>query len=238
VKHVMRILLVENGEDWTDLIPRVLPEYQVDVARTFEEALSRLDDGQPYDVSIVDLNLLDSPGSLPDLLGGRVLEHLREYHPGTRRIALTGLPPGAVRRAVFDKYDVDDLLLKENLAPADIRDVVQVAVARTSPGMPSDVKARLSELWAAFRNWRDSMERWHDQQIGILKERIRVSGVLGEANQDARKALADLELQQASLAKECAAAEALLTDVVSIEDVARAAVQIDRLKQRFGGPSS
>jgi len=73
-----RILLVDNDLDWLELISRSLPNYQVDQAATFGEALEWLQSGAAYDVAIVDLNLTNSANwNSDDLLGGEVLHQLR-----------------------------------------------------------------------------------------------------------------------------------------------------------------
>src|SRR5215471_4435405 len=102
----MRILLVENGSVWQDIIRRGLPDHEVDLAPSYDEALALLDVGPEYALAIVDLNLNDSEtyNSL-DLLGGEVLEHLRENYPSTRRIALTAFPSATVRQ-IFERYDI------------------------------------------------------------------------------------------------------------------------------------
>jgi CheY-like chemotaxis protein len=121
----MRILLVENSPEWQDSIRRGLPDHEVDMAPSYDEALAFLDVGPEYALAIVDLNLNDSGTYSPlDMLGGDVLEHLRDNYPSTRRIALTGFPSATVHE-IFERYDIDDLLLKQSLTIADLRKAVR-----------------------------------------------------------------------------------------------------------------
>jgi CheY-like chemotaxis protein len=134
----MRILLVENSPEWQDSIRRGLPDHDVDLAPSYDEALALLDVGPEYALAIVDLNLNDSESYNPlDMLGGDVLEHLRENYPSTRRIALTASPSGTVRQ-IFERYDIDDLLLKQSLTIAELRKAVKVALARAGADTPPD----------------------------------------------------------------------------------------------------
>jgi CheY-like chemotaxis protein len=123
-----RILFVDDEQDWLDLIKRVLPEYLVDSAASYSDALSLLDTGEPYDVALIDLNLLEPGGR--DRLGGGILSILRDRYPATRRIAVTGMPPTAMR-TLFEDFDLDDVILKgANLSLADFREVVEHSLAR------------------------------------------------------------------------------------------------------------
>jgi CheY-like chemotaxis protein len=138
----MRILLVENDPEWQDSIRRGLPDHEVKLAPSYDEALACLDLGPEYALAIVDLNLNDSKAHNPlDGLGGEVLEHLRKYYPSTRRIALTAYPAAAVRQ-IFERFDIDELLLKQTLAIADLRIAVRASLARAGTDTPENPGGR------------------------------------------------------------------------------------------------
>ncbi len=63
---MIRVLVVDDDEEWRTLITQAMPEYRVDTAASYPEALDLLRDG------------------------------MRDNYPATPRIALTGTPPGAV----------------------------------------------------------------------------------------------------------------------------------------------
>src|ERR1035438_2476041 len=139
-----RILFVEDEPDWLDVISRALPDYEVDMASSYGQALELLHAGEFYDVALVDLNLMDS-GEFDsrDQLGGEVLRLLRDNYPATRRIAMTGWPPSSVR-TIFESFDVDDLLLKQNMTLSDVRHGIEqaLALARSQHNVPSDTQSR------------------------------------------------------------------------------------------------
>jgi CheY-like chemotaxis protein len=229
----MRILLVENNQEWQDSVRRGLPEYQVDVAPSYDEALAFLHSGRKYALSIVDLHLNDSETNNPlDELGGDVLEYLRENHPLTRRIALTGSPPGAVRQ-IFELYDLDELLLKQRLTIADLRKAVRVALGRAGADIPSDVKAQISELRADFDKWRIGWIQWHEQQSRELKDHIRIAALLAESKPETGQSLAALESRKQDFDNECADVDMMLGDIAESDDISRASREINRLKQKF-----
>jgi CheY-like chemotaxis protein len=127
-----RILLVEDDEEWVYLIREALAQHVVHTANSYDGAMEALRQGVVYDVAIVDLNLVKPPGpgarvrlrgTVRDMLGGNILDLLRKEYPQTRRIALTGLPPGKVRE-ILDRYDVDDLLLKGDMTVPAVQEAV------------------------------------------------------------------------------------------------------------------
>ena len=102
-----RILHVEDDEDWRRIIKVRLSGHHVDSAATFEAAVALLEAQSAYQVALVDLHL----ESDSDEQGGDLLDVMRLHYPTTRRIVVTGNPPpGAVRRTVFERYDVDEIM--------------------------------------------------------------------------------------------------------------------------------
>jgi CheY-like chemotaxis protein len=223
-----RILLVENNPEWLDLIRQALPEYRVDAAQSYDEAVRRIGEGLPYDAAIVDLNLIDSPARMAqDRLGGEILLLLRQKHPLTRRLAITGLPPSAVRE-IFDRYDVDDLLIKANMTFSDLREVVEVSLARTAADTPAEVRARRLELWEDFRRWREDRTARFDEQARGLQYRLLDSGRLadrgaGKEQAKVRQQLAALTSQRAAFDRACGEVKAVLAGISNAGEVDLAA---------------
>ncbi len=125
-----RILLVDDEPAWLEQLKRALPGCDVDAARTYEEAEELLGKNEAYDVAVVDLNLIDGG----DELGGKLLTLLRKSYPLTRRIALSGTPPGSVWTKVFNLYAVDELLLKNSMTLQEFRQAVETALQRRLTG--------------------------------------------------------------------------------------------------------
>jgi ActR/RegA family two-component response regulator len=225
------VLLIENEGEWVDLIRRALPEYDVSEARTYEKAIALLGLGVTYDVAVVDLNLLESGGQ--DLLGGELLKIIKSSYPSTRRIALTGWTPTAVR-AVFDEYDVDDLLLKNKMDLAVVRQVVGAAVERTAGDIPDNLKTEKSDLWKGFQTWRDGVLQQFERQEQTLRNDVREADRLGRTAEDSSNGLMALETRRAKLEEECSGLAAMVNGVRSQEDMTRASEEFERLKNVSG----
>ena len=135
-----RILHVDDDKSWRELIKRRLGDHHIDSAGSQQEAIRLLKTEPAYDVALVDLNLMtDSDGE-----GGEVLDYLKMRHPSTRRILVTGNPPGGpMRKNMFDRYDVVDILIKRDMNLADLRRVVEEAIAEGSsePSQPPEVRS-------------------------------------------------------------------------------------------------
>jgi CheY-like chemotaxis protein len=148
---VARILHVEDKLIWLDIIKTRLKDHHVDSADSLERAIDYLQSGAPYDLALVDLNLSDDS----DQRGGEVLDLLREVYPGTRRVVITGSPPvGPVRATVFERYDVEEIIIKGQFDAPGLRRVVEEALARTPSGLSVEFRLKRSELRQRYRDWR------------------------------------------------------------------------------------
>jgi CheY-like chemotaxis protein len=248
-----RILLVEDDEEWVYLIREALPQHVVDTASSYDGAMETLQRGVVYDVAIVDLNLVKPPdpgtrvrlgGTIRDMLGGGVLDLLREEYPQTRRIALTGLPPGKVRE-ILDRYDVDDLLLKGDMTVPAVQDAVRVAIERASNGVPAEVRAERSQLQADFDRLYEETARQLDGRVRRLTEDIerdrRSSGRLPPQESAAlHQKMAELQAQLAELAAHREALDrgrdridAMLASIRTAGDCATIKPEIDVLRSEM-----
>jgi len=248
-----RILLVEDDGEWVYLIREALPQHVVDTADSYDEAMKALRQSVIYDVAIVDLNLVKPPspgapmkigGTIRDMLGGRVLDLLRKKYPQTRRIALTGLPPGKVRE-ILVRYAVDDLLLKGDMTVPAVQEVVRAAIERASNGISAEVRAEQAQLQADFGQLCAETARQLDEQIRRLTSDIerdrRSSGRLAPQESAALlQKTSELQAQVAELAghREVldsgrARIDAMLASIRTAEDSVAIRAEIDALRSEM-----
>lgn len=194
-----RILHVDDDELWRQLIKTRLGDHHIDSAESLQQAIDLLQYESPYDVALVDLNLAGDN----DLQGGDLLDLMRIRYPHTRRILVTGSPPaGSVRKNLYERYDVDEIIIKRDMSLPDLRRVVEEAVARTPSGpspsagtSPSDVRQRFQATPKASlpsdgealpepdpAELRSPVEaRTRDYAVGdVIDNRFEVLGTLGE----------------------------------------------------------
>jgi CheY-like chemotaxis protein len=225
------ILLVDDESDWLDLIRRALPDYQVDQAQSYDEALANLSSGVDYDVAIVDLNLLGTGGlgTGRDGLGGKLLEIMRDEYPSTCRIALTGLPPTSTKD-VYDQYGVADLLLKGPLVElADVRRVVETALQRSSD-IPADLKVERSRLSTSLRSWKSDALIVLNQRARTLENDIADAGLAGKVSKEAVAEFRELRARRGRLAAECVALATLIANIRTHDEAEQAERELRRLE--------
>src|SRR5262249_44605878 len=157
---MIRILLVEDDDDFRALIAESLPTYRVIGAASYAEALDLLSRPAPYDVAIVDLNLIK--GRL-DQLGMDLLGEMQVKYPWIPRIALTGEALGAVR-GLIDQYGLADLLLKNRMTLAEARRVLQRVLEGVAGELSLALRADRGDLWDKFSEWQDSVVSRLDQK--------------------------------------------------------------------------
>ncbi len=216
-----RILHVEDDETWLVLIKRRLVEHRVDPARSIEEAVKLLRENPPYDLALVDLNLEGNA----DLKGGEILVLLREQYPQTRRVVMTGTPPpGSVQINIFDKYGVDEFLIKGSLDTPDLFRTVARALSQKEGELPLDLKLKRLELRIRHHEWSR-----HEQ--GKLEEAVRARRqyaydarkVSGVSAQRANEAVLAAEKQLSEFSRESDRIERLIENIGSVDDLVTAA---------------
>jgi CheY-like chemotaxis protein len=224
-----RVLLVENEGVWLNLIRQALPEFEVDQAQSFESARALLDDNVPYDVAIVDLNLLKRGR---DRLGGRLLEIMKRDRPEIRRIGMTGVPPTAVRE-LFERYGLDDLLLKTDIDLAVVRDVVETALKRVGSDVADDFRVEKLELKNSLDPWRYITLLRMRQRAQTLENDIRDAERVGKKADDSVKELAALETRINNLEAECAELTVMVSNMSSDADAIRVKEEFERLRSSY-----
>jgi CheY-like chemotaxis protein len=228
---MIRILLVDDNDDFRGSIRRTLPPpaYDVDDVKTFGEALSRLRAGSPYDVAIVDLNLTEY-GS--DRLGEDLLEILEKEYPLIVRVALTGETPSSVRE-FLEQFKVADLLLKHQLQLGDVRRVVRRVLAGTGREIPLQLRSDRGEQWGQLRKWRDERTQPFKDRAELLDNDLRALDPASARGRAVAGELAGLQAERAALEKACSAVAVKLANVRTEADLAAATVDLIELRDRY-----
>jgi CheY-like chemotaxis protein len=227
---MIRVLLVEDDSEWHRLIMAWLPGFAIDGAETYSDALDLLR-WVPYDVAIVDLNIVKSSGERLVLnnLGSTLLGHLQRHHPTTPRIAVTGAPPGAVR-GFIEKYRLTELLLKGTLSPPDVRDAVNRAVKTAVGGLSLKLRGERGDRWEEFSEWHDSTLRRIGQRARSLEaESCKPDGALRRTV----SALEALKTTQAAFGGDSGAVATMLARIRSRSDLDAAIVEFAALRDKY-----
>lgn len=220
------ILLVDDDKEWLYLIRAALPEHQVDQAQTYDGALEKLSSGTAYDVAIVDLNLLETGR---DGLGGTLLEIMRDEYPSTRRIALTGLHPTAVRD-VFDRFGVADLLLKGPLIELSVVRSVVESTLRPYSDIPADVKVEKSRLAASLRSWKAGALVLIDQRTRTQENDMAVAGLAGKVAKEAVAEFRELRARKERLTRDCSILATFISNIRTHDEALQATQELETLK--------
>lgn len=236
-----RVLLVDDDPEWLGLMGRALPDFAVDKAGSFYEAEEFIQTRKAYDLAIVDLNLVgddDNFGEQMDGLGDDILDLLHADFPATHRIALTGKSTESIQE-IFERHDLDDVLIKGHVTMAGLRRAVKRALVRTSSPAPAGIRTRDSQLQSEFRGWRSDAERSLAQQIRTIQRDMRgmqFSAHLATSSAAERLLagnLTALEARKEELKRECDCVENMLYEISGDQDLLAAEGQIAKLKAKF-----
>jgi CheY-like chemotaxis protein len=231
---VARILYVEDEPAWLDLTRNALVGHQVDSARSFSEAVTLIQESPPYDLALVDLNLEEGD----DRLGGEILDMLRMDYPSTRLIVVTGRPPiGGLRANIFERYGVEEIIIKGSATLPDLRRIVtEILRADSSVDITQDVKTDKSALAQRYRDWHRHVE-------SIIRTEIReaqdvASGVEKKRGKQGRMTATDQNLWlllREEFVRMSYDFERTLSDATSIPDIAEATDKLDIMINKFSG---
>lgn len=225
-----RILHVENELDWIEITREALLDHHVDSARTYSEALALIRGSSPYDLALIDLNLVrDNDG-----LGREILDVLRLECPSTRRIVVTGRPPeGGLRKNIFDAYGVEEIIIKGEMTLPDLQRVVGMALT-ASDTITSDVKLRKSEALQRYRSWRIFTSQAMDDKVRDAQEYVHNAGrVHGQSGRRAQEVLDALLGERELFQRQCSEVETVLTDARNLADVLAGVESLDLAMARF-----
>jgi CheY-like chemotaxis protein len=225
-----RILHVEDEDIWRTFVKQALADHHIDSAASADQALHYLQGSAPYDLALVDLHLI-KPG---DLLGGEILDLLRTRYPLTRRIVVTGSPPrGPLRANIFERYEVEEIIIKGDVTLPDLRRVVEGALDLTMWDVPQEVKLRKSELRQRFRDWRRSQQNLINDKIREAEEYLRHAEKLhGQSGRRAQEELNLVIAQRDLLKSDCSTIENSLDHIFVMNDVFRVLDELERAEVR------
>jgi DNA-binding NtrC family response regulator len=205
---MIRILIVDDEQDWRTLITNALPDYRVETAASYREARDLLSEDVPYDAAIVDLNLVGQ--AVVANLGKRFLRHLQDNHQTTLRIVVTGASLGSVGSLVKD-YGLTELFFKKDMDLGDVGDVIERELAASD--LPPDVRDSRGDTWEDFSQWRKSVRHHIDGRIGKLERERRGAALDSEAHRQAVAALAALNARKEAFEGDCSGVAAMLANV-------------------------
>lgn len=225
---MIRVLVVDDEEEWRTLITNVLPDYRVDAAGSYPEALGLLREGIPYDAAIVDLNLVRQ--GVVAHLGRKFLRHLQDNYPATPRIVVTGAPPGAVGGLVKD-YGLAELFLKQVMNLADVGDVVEKELEASD--LPLELRAERGDRWDDFSEWRKLILHRIDRKTKHLETERRNADRDSPSAREAADALAAVEASSVAFESGCAAVAAMLANIRDRADLDAAIGEFTALHDKY-----
>lgn len=230
-EQMSRILHVEDEDSWRDFVKRALADHHIDSAASPDEALHYLQGGAAYDLALVDLNLI-APG---DLLGGEILDLLRTRYPSTRRVVVTGRPPwGSLRANIFERYEVEEIIIKGQLNLPDLRRVVEGALDQKMWGVPQEVKLNKSELRQRLHDWQRSQASLMNDKIRKAEEYLRNAEKLHERSAlRAQEELSRVQTQLDLFNSDCSAIEKKLDGVIVMANVFRVLEELERIEAKY-----
>ncbi len=229
-----RIIYVEDEPFWLDLTRNALVGHRVDSARSFREAITLIQENEAYDIALVDLNLEEDD----DRLGGEILDLLRMDYPSTRLIVVTGRPPvGGLRANIFQRYGVDEIIIKGRTTLPDLRKIVtDVLRADSSTNIIQDVKIDKSELMQRYRDWRGHAENIIRTKMGETQDDALRQGK--KRGDQSRLASSDQNywlLMREEFARMSSDFEETLSAATSIADIVAAGEKLDTMVDKISG---
>ena len=227
-----RILHVEDDQEWRELVRSRLRDHHVDSAASLQEAVDLLQSGPGYQVALVDLNLETNS----DRQGGEILDLIQARYPDTRRILVTGSPPACpVRRNLFERYDAQEILIKQDTDIPELRRVIEEAIGNAANILPQSLRLQRSALKQRFRDWVRDQESALRAQIQSAEEHLEDAGKVGPPiRQRAQRIVDDLKVREVEFRVECRRLRDLIDAVSNGTELGVALEALDAAQDRFG----
>ncbi|UCE67762.1 MAG: response regulator [Candidatus Zixiibacteriota bacterium] len=144
----MRVLIVDDDSSLSDFLRQFLEElkFNVEIASSGEEAISRLNDIDGIDIALIDFRL-------PGMDGLETIKKISEFSPDTVTMVITGLPTldssiRAIRLGASDyilkPFRLDDIAvaikkaMKEREIKSEIKNLKEKVAAMDKNELPSD----------------------------------------------------------------------------------------------------
>ena len=168
-----RVLLVENREDWQQIVTAVLEEAGCfwRLARTAQEALHEMEQ-ESFHLIILDLKLQQHVLPLRSTEGWLLLDHLVETQPKTKIVVLSGkATPGDVAD-LLTHYPIITFIEKRGFTPQALREALAQAVQAPTLRI---------QTFGQFRLWRDSqaIEVWERPQAETVLKLLLIRRARG-----------------------------------------------------------
>jgi CheY-like chemotaxis protein len=228
-----RILYVDDEEFWRDYITRNLRGHHVDVADSLPAAIDLLESGLPYAVALVDLNLHDDG----DSEGGELLDLLCLQYPETKRVVVTGSPPGGdIGKRILEPYDARALIIKAKLQLPDLRRVVEEAIAVQPGALPHELRLNRWNLRQRFRDWHRIQSERLDQELRAAEGYLENAGKLagrGETRQQAQEAVVSARQRRAGFRELSARLREEIFSINSEADLDAALESLEKAEDQF-----
>ena len=232
VVGLARILCVDDQEFWRKLVKGRLNDHHVDAVDSLPAAVTLLNSESPYAVALVDLNLEgDSDGQ-----GGELLDLLRTRYPETKRIVVTAYPPaGGIRRKIFERYDVEEVIIKKDLELPDLLRAVQEALVMGSDALPQSLRLSRSAVRQRFRDWkRVQADQLREDRREAEAHLANASRVSTPSRQLAQERVTRAKGMEARFRQRCAELRRTLADISTETDLDAALDALDRAEDEFG----
>jgi hypothetical protein len=186
---------------------------------------------EAYELALVDLDL----GGRDGKAGGELLDLLRVDFPATRRVIITAVPPaGDLRSRIYERYEVQDIIIKDKTTLPDLQLVVRRALKSQADQIPRHVNLQASELREHYRDWCNAAKEEIRALVSEAEKRAIYSGVTPEQPPDAaRTALEKCRALQERLKTECSRLDGLIAEVRDSDDVDAVAEQLEQAMSRF-----
>lgn len=168
-----RVLLVENREDWQQIVTAVLDEAGCfwRVARNAPEALREMEQ-ENFHLIILDLKLQQQALPLRSTEGWLLLDHLVETQPKTKIVVLSGkASPGDVAD-LLTHYPIITFIEKQSFTPQALHEALAQAVQAP--------ELRI-QTFGQFRLWRDdqAIEVWERPQAETVLKLLLIRRARG-----------------------------------------------------------
>lgn len=168
-----RVLLVENREDWQQIVTAVLEEAGCfwRVARTAQEALHEMEQ-ESFHLIILDLKLQQPMLPLRSTEGWLLLDHFVETQPKTKIVVLSGKASAGDVADLLTHYPIITFIEKQSFTPQALREAL--AQAMQAPELRIHTFGQL-------RLWRDgqAIEVWERPQAETVLKLLLIRRARG-----------------------------------------------------------
>lgn len=226
-----RILYVDDDGDWRKIITRLLRNHEVNAVSSADEAMDLLSKAS-YAVALVDLNLRNDH----DGEGGDLLEYLLLQHTETKRIAVTGAPPGGAMKRLIAQYGIEELIIKDReFSAPGLRRAVEEAIAAKPIELSRELRLNRWALRDRFRDWQRMQSDRITRDLSAAEDhRSKLKGMRGQAWQDAEDAIVSIRVRQRLFHASAERLREIVNNINSEADFDAALTALENAEEHFG----